>query len=59
MKDEKNIKETTINKVEDAGKVAVKDEELKKTTGGIKLDLGYSDDEKDTGNGTIYGSAKK
>ncbi len=54
------IKETVNPTAEDAKKVIVNDEELNKTTGGrgVAVLLAYSDDEKNTGNGTIYGNNK-
>ena len=57
MMAENNIKEAANTTAEDAKKVIVNDEELNKTTGGRGLALlAYSDDEKNTGNGTIYGN---
>ncbi|MCR5155864.1 MAG: hypothetical protein K6C96_04205 [Butyrivibrio sp.] len=60
MKAENNIKEAANTTAEAAKKVIVNDEELNKTTGGrgVAVTLAYSDDEKNTGNGTIYGNNK-
>ncbi len=60
MMAENIIKETVNPTAEDAKKVIVNDEELNKTTGGrgVAVLLAYSDDEKNTGNGTIYGNNK-